>query len=74
MDIIKWIRKDIYIIILCLIAMLVCITAYMNTAIVLDKCNSQWEEQFNTYCQHYNPEHVIITEEYPVFNISNWVG
>lgn len=70
-----YIKKDWLIIAVCLLTILICGVFYMNTAIIVAKCNDNCIKQFNDKC--WMQEDVIApnyntSERFPVMNLSNW--
>lgn len=73
MSLMEWIKKDFIIIIVCLVAVLVCIFSYFNASIILEQCNSKCVEQFNEHCSTgFVPVPYINDENLPALNLSNW--
>lgn len=69
-----FVKKDWIIIAICLVSVLICLVAYMNTAIVLRSCNDNCMKEFESKCMNNEkPELYNTGEKYPVLNLSNWV-
>ena len=66
-------KKDLPIYIVCAISVLLCFIFYMNTAIVAEKINTNCYNEFKAKCPQATWKGYEIKEEYPVFNLSNWV-
>jgi len=57
MDIKEWIKKDFWIILLCMITILICIITMINTERVVEKVNQHWFEEMKTcncFCDNGN--------------------
>lgn len=48
---IDYIRKDFFIIVVCLVAVLFCLLTYLPAKKVIDRCNADCLEQFNDKCK-----------------------
>lgn len=49
-NIYSWLKRDGWVVIICLAAVLACLLVYNNSLGVLEKCNTYWQEHWQDKC------------------------
>lgn len=74
--VVSWVTGNWIVLVICLVAVLLCMVSYLNGAIVMQRVNDAWVEQWQEKCMPAGTpyDRYSSNDTMPILNLSNWLG